>query len=156
MAVPLARPTLRELPERSRWPGAVAVIGQGATPFAERLAQTLTELGVAARVLRVELRHAPGHDVEGDVVHAHPDALGPALEAARASSSAITIGVGLPFAAAVVGDLTVWIRDGGGAPLGPIERAITTEARLVLDEPRLATADALAERLRSGPTRTVA
>jgi hypothetical protein len=151
--VSLSRPVLREAPaQRAAWPGSVAVLGRDAAAFAERLRDQLLGRGTPARVLRVELRHASGFDRHhGPLdtrIDTHPEALADAVADARAASSGVTIGVGTPFAAAVRAELVIFLRAGESLlTLPPLERMLAREAHLVLDEPRLETADALAARL---------
>ncbi len=148
--VSLDRPALPVIADRLAWPGAIAVFGREARSFAGELARALTQLGADARLVRVELRNAEGASVTGErevTVHAHPDALRDAL--AGLPRGPITIGVGAAFAAAVRADLTVWIRGGESATLGPVERELTREAKLVLDAPRPGVAAQLAERFAS-------
>lgn len=149
--VRLERPPLPAIERRLRWPGTVvAVYGRDAAPFAERLAARARELGSDARTVRVELRHREGASVTGErdlAVTAAPDALLPALSSIEAHP-ALTVGVGLAFAAAVECELAVWIR-AGESPLSlpDAERALVREARLVLEDPREGVAERLAERL---------
>lgn len=148
----LERPALPPIERRLRWPGTrvVAVYGRGAAAFAERMAGRARASGVEARTVRVELRHREGASVEGErdlAITAAPGALLEALSSIGAHP-ALTIGVGLAFAAAVESDLAVWIRAGASPlSLSEAERAITSEARLVLEDPREGVADALADAL---------
>lgn len=150
--VPLERPALPSVPTRLDWPArSVAVFGSGAARWASALRESLVESGRPARILHADLRHAAGYSLaeteEGVAVHAHPDALLEALRDARARSDspAITVGVGAPYAVAVVTDVQVWIR--GGATLRSLPatlRPIAAEATLVLEEPRCGVARELA------------
>ncbi len=154
--VSLSRPVLRQAPDRLVWPGSVAVFGHDAAAFAERVHASLEARGLPAELVRVGLRHGPGWDRRGEHVDTHPDALREALEAARdAAGDAIAIGSGVPFAAGVQAQVVVWIRAGESPiTLAPLERSLSREAHLVLEDVRPTTADALAERLagaRSAP-----
>lgn len=155
----LDRPPLPPVPQRLRWPGTiVAVFGSDAAPFALRMAETARARDVDARTIRVELRHREGYTTSGDrdlAIACAPGALTEALEAAR-GSAALTIGVGAAFAAAVESDLSVWIR-AGETPLSlpERERALASEARLVLEEARPSTADALVDALVRAGSRAV-
>lgn len=156
--VALTRPTLERAPAPISWARSVAVFGHESARFAGALATRLAALGTLVRLLRVELRHTHGHELGVSHLHVHPDALQSGLEEARASAAgALTVGVGVPFAAGVQADLTLWIRAGESLlTLGPVERALSREADLILEEPRLATAEALADHLHAWatPTRT--
>jgi hypothetical protein len=152
---PLERPALAAIDRAAidrpmEWPRAVAIFGADARGFADRVASRMRELGADVRVLRVELRHAEGFDVEPDLVRAHPSALAAALEAVAREMPADrrTIGVGAAFAAVVRAELLVYVR-GGAHPvsLSPEERELAKRAHLVLEEPREGAADALAGRL---------
>lgn len=130
----------------------MCVIGASAPAFAARIAARMRERGEPASTLRVELRHAEGALLEGDadrVLRAHPDALASEVAAARPDAPrAITVGAGVALAAAARPDLLVWIRGGESLlALGPAERALASEAHLVLEEPREDTATALADSL---------
>lgn len=156
----LTRPALPAIDERLRWPGTlVCVIGRDASRFAEAMLAQLREHDVPARGMRVELRHAEGSALEraafdgarneDAVLRANPDALVAALADARPEEDgALTIGAGLALAAAATPDLLVWIRAGESLlALGERERAIASEAALILEEPREETARALADAL---------
>jgi hypothetical protein len=141
MKISLERPQLPLVEPTIEWPRAIAIAGVRANDFALRIASQ-----IEARVLRVELRHAEGFTIEGDVVRTHPSALVAAIEAAR--DGRVTIGVGGAFAVAVIPRVLVWIRgDVHPISLSPIERALVKRADLALEEPREGVADALAAKL---------
>jgi hypothetical protein len=140
--VTLEPPALPDLEERVRWRGAVAVFGPGASTFGNALAE-----GLGANIVRIELRHAAGWKSIDATVHCHPSALLDLVRSLR-GNEALTLGIGSPFALAVQADLSVCILGRAGfRALAPIERRLARSAELVLEEPRLATARALADRL---------
>lgn len=141
---PLTRPTLPTIAGPIDWPGeSVAVFGVGALEWARELRPS------NAHLVRVELRHAAGFDLqrqadEETTLHAHPDALIDGLLALRERAREITIGVGAPFAVAVRSRRVVWIA--GGQPFRSLPLALQPVARsahLVLEAPRPTTARSL-------------
>ena len=148
---PLARPALPDVDAPVGWPGETfAVFGPGALRWARELRRHLP----GARLVRVELRHAEGFEVDdGDelTVHAHPDALLEALAEVRPAGAGFTVGVGPAFALATRPDRLVWIRRRDtlrSLPAALRERA--RAAHLVLEDARLETARALGERAARG------
>lgn len=152
-AIPLAPPPLPSIDERLTWRGTlVVVIGADAVRFASRITERLRARSISARSLRVELRHREGASLEDGpdaVLRCHPDSLRAELaHLVPNDARAITIGAGAPLAAAVHADLVVWIRGGESLlALSPAEHALASEARLVLEQARDGTADALADEL---------
>ncbi len=140
----LSRPALPEIAEPLRWRRSVSVFGARAEEFAVELARVL-----GARLVRVELRHAEGFVQKDDVLYAHPSVLKDAI--ASAMDDRITVGVGSAFAAAVTSDLAVFVRAGESPlALSPVERRLARDARLMLEEPRIRTAQLLGEMLAAG------
>lgn len=145
MPTPLERPRLPAIDAPLAWPGAsvISVFGPGERAFAEALAAARP----GASLVEATLRHAPGHELRGTHVLAHPDALLAGLAALGAPTSFV-VGVGAPFAIAVRARLAIWITDGlAPMALAPPLRPIARGAGLALEEARLDVARLLAAAL---------
>jgi hypothetical protein len=149
--IPLARPALPAAIERVEWPEVIAVVfGANARAFAQRIADR-ARASISCALVHAELRQREGFAIEGDgdlEIVSHPDALAAALREARVRTKTRVIGVGSGFAASVEAPLSIWISGGVSlSSLSPAERALAQSARLILEEARPGTADALADRL---------